>query len=297
MVAVLSLTIGLLILVQASATDAAMLINCDAQALPPVLNGSYIFTGTCRGGQNLTLPYDGTTIDGQGVAVLEGREDDPTIPVISVRGRWVTIKNFRRIAGPGTGIWVSRGGYAYIEGNTIEDNGREAIHVMHLGGARIYGNTVRRNGGDGIVVEENAAARIGFSLTDDPAARGNIITENAMNGIRVTRSGDARIIGNVITDNGQHGISVSRNAHADIAGNTIDRNARDAVSATENSGINLGTGTQATYFDELNRTTELNGGVGVACSIGGYVSGNLGSLNGRDGKREIARGCLRNVDN
>ena len=88
------------------------------------------------------------------------------------------------------------------------------------------------------------------------------------------------------------GIFLNAGSHSDIAANTIENNG-DGVNATENSGVNLGTGVRPTFFFAPN--TGQNNGFGVNCSVGGYVSGRLGELNGDLGPANIVDSCIDNL--
>lgn len=67
---------------------------------------------------------------------------------------------------------------------------------------------------------------------------------------------------------------------------------RDGINVTENSGANLASvGGSASFLNAAN--TGENGGVGIRCSIGGYVSGRVGTLDG--GAANFDATCINNL--
>ena len=61
----------------------------------------------------------------------------------------------------GDGIWYdSNNAGALIEGNRVEDNGRNGIFFEASIGATIRNNTVRRNAGDGVLISMSQNAQI-----------------------------------------------------------------------------------------------------------------------------------------
>ncbi len=124
----------------------------------------------------------------------------------------------------------------------------------------------------------NSAARIGFIPDSDTTVQTNTISSNPQ-GIIVSANSSARIAGNTIASNTGNGILVERASQSDIAGNLINSNSLSAIAVSQNSGANLADGS-APIFDLFNTTTSKNSGAAVACTMGGYVSGYLGSLAG-----------------
>ena len=215
----------------------------------------------------------------------------------------VRIRNFI-LTGDGTsdGVSIVDGANVRLSNSIIENAFREGVFVR-AASARIFNNTIRNNGADGIIVTEGSAVRIGFSSIDDGIVSPNTIQGNALNGISVLRSSTARILGNTttITGNGGHGISVSKASQADIASNDISGNGGDGINVTENSGVNLGSAVSAgatsvppvpPVFTQPNTTTEPNSGVGIRCSIGAYVHGELGTLSGDRGAKRFDKTCI-----
>jgi parallel beta-helix repeat protein len=229
----------------------------------------------------------------QGFATIVGQ--NPVSVTVEVRERGVTIRGFT-ITGPRDGVQVRRGATALIDNNTIENLGGgiedptppsgTGVIVNAFAFARIINNRIRNNLSNGISVSENSSARIGVSGGDDLEPSPNTIQDNAGNGVSVSRSSNARIVGNIVSSNAGHGVQVIRASHADTAANSFNANGGDGIHVSENSGVNLessGLG-ETPLFAMPNTTTILNGGSGIGCSIGGYASGPIGTLNGVDGK-------------
>jgi hypothetical protein len=174
----------------------------------------------------------------------------------------------------------------------IENTGR-GIHLDKGSVAQIANNTIRNNGGSGINVSEGSYARVGFLIPPDAKVGPNLIHNNGDDAIRVERGSTAWIIGNAIRDNAGHGVAVDRHSQADVAGNTIEGNRHDGIAATHGSGINL-LSERTPRRESANQTSSVkkNGGVGISCSIGGYVVGPVGTLTGVRGQKKIADACV-----
>jgi parallel beta-helix repeat protein len=246
-------------------------------------------TGACS--ENVVIPeqIQNVTLDGQSEATLTG--SDASNATITVRGQGVTLRNFASITGAETGILVTRGAAAVINGNIIQNTGGNGIVVNLSSAARIINNTIQGNRATGIVVTENSSARIGFSLPDETEASPNVIQNNGENGITVIRSSNARIVGNTISANANDGILVNRVSHADVSANIINGNGGDGVFVFRNSGVNLGEDTGSGIFDSPNITNVNNGGFGIRCAINSYGDGRIGSLNGASGAVSFAANC------
>jgi len=304
------------------------IVNCDPHDVPPhsdslqvAINNSFpggatiLVTGTCNennifiGGNRANLTLDGQPNPAVPRATIFS-QTPPGTPLpninlaVNVNGASnVRIRNFI-ITGDGTsdGVNIVDGANVRLQNNIIQNAFREGVFVRSAS-ARIFDNTIQNNGGDGIVVTENSAARIGFSSTDDGIVRPNTIQGNVGNGISVLRSSTARILGNTttISGNGGHGISVFKGSHADIASNDISGNGGDGINVGDNSGVNLGSTVTdgatnvppvSPVFTQPNTTTEPNSGFGIQCSIGGYVIGQIGTLNGTAGVRSFDKTCI-----
>jgi parallel beta-helix repeat protein len=64
---------------------------------------------------------------------------------------------------------VSRGASAVIDGNIIENTGRNGITLGGFATANIVNNTIQNNASAGILVTGNAFGFIGFATADDPS--------------------------------------------------------------------------------------------------------------------------------
>jgi parallel beta-helix repeat protein len=175
--------------------------------------------------------------------------------------------------------------------NTIRRNGGNGIVVNDGSYAEIQSNTVSENTGAGIIVGEGSSARIGFDSGPPGSFAGaNMVHDNGNRGIVVSRSSTARIVANKIHNNTGSGVGVFRGSHADIAANDIDANTRDGVEVAQGSGANFGSDSGAALADQPNNTTVSNGRFGISCSIGGYIDGRRGTLDGTQGQQPIVPG-------
>jgi parallel beta-helix repeat protein len=280
-------------------------VDCDlGESLQAAIDGAgteatITVSGTCNENVTIREEKDSITLDGQGIATING--PDPTDHTIFVRGRGITIRGIT-ITGGRNGIFVSRGGTALIDTNTIQNTGNNGILLNQESSARIINNTIQNNPNAGIVVSENSSARIGFLAAQDTVASPNTIQNNSDQGIIVSRSSSARIVGNTISNNGlasgSDGIIVTRASQADISSNTIDGNGRHGIFLTLNSAVSLGDDTGDTIFDLPNSTTEgsENGDRGIRCVTGGAVDGRLGTLNGTMGATLFAVNCINSLN-
>jgi parallel beta-helix repeat protein len=268
-------------------TEAATInVNCNTGSLQTAINGAksgdiISVTGTCN--ENVFIYKNNITLDGGGTATIKG--PDATNSTIYVYGNRVTIKGFT-ISGGFEGISILVNSNATIDSNTIENTHHGGIIVVQNSFATIVNNTIRNNPNHGIVVSDTSSAFIGFTspFPDVTVASPNTIEDNGSNGIQVWRSSSARIVGNTIRNNDGNGITVARVSHADISDNTIDGNGQNGIYVTQNSGVNLGSDTGTTIFNLPNTTTVNNGDKGLRCSIGGYMDGRRGTLNGARGR-------------
>jgi parallel beta-helix repeat protein len=205
----------------------------------------------------------------------------------------ITVTGFRITGAPEDGIHFSGPAHAIIDGNVIVQNKGRGVLLDKGSVAQLANNTITDNGGVGVKVSESSYARIGFIIPPDPLPRPNIIQGNGGAGIQVERKSSAWIVGNTITGNNGAGIAIDRSSEADVVANTINANAGDGIVATRNSGLNLQS-TGSPRRDGPNRTdpTLKNRGVGIRCSVGGYVDGPLGTLAGILGAKHLDSGCV-----
>jgi parallel beta-helix repeat protein len=246
-------------------------------------------TGTCN--ENVLVRNDKVRVflDGGGTAVING--SDPSRPAIDVRGKAVSIQRLT-ITGGSDGIVVQRGANAVINNNMIDGTGGPGVVVNQQAFAVLTNNTIQHNAAEGVHVSEGSAAHIGFNSGIETTASSNTIQFNGASGITIAGSSSARVVGNMIHNNGGNGVTVDSASQADLANNTIESNERDGVSVGQNAVVNLGENSGASIFDLPNSTGSNNGGVGLACALGGVVEGRRGSLNGVSGTSDIGSDCI-----
>jgi hypothetical protein len=271
-----------------------LVVNCDSGgtirgALASLKPGDTLtVSGVCNENVSIEAEVSRITLDGRGTATVQGT--NPGVNVISIRGREITVKGFT-ITGGNIGIAFQRGGTGVVDGNNIRANALDGILVAPESSAVIINNTIENNA-YGITVDENSSARIGWQV---PTTLGlpNTIQNNNVNGILVVHNSSARIIGATIRNNGGDGIRIHRASHADISDNNISGNVGSGIAISENSGVNLDLGRiQAVAQANRTDTSTNNGGFGIDCSSGSYVSGNLGALIGAKGAMTADNTCV-----
>jgi len=256
-----------------------------------------LVSGTCRESVFIRPEATRIVLNGQGKATIQ-HPGGPTTPgpaahAVYIRGRMITITGFRITGGSEDGIHFSGPAHAVIDRNVIVQNKGRGVHLDKGSVAQVINNTITNNGGVGISVSERSYARIGFFIPPDSMPRPNIIQSNGGGGIQVERSSSAWIVGNTIVGNNGSGIAIDRGSEADVVANTINGNRGDGIVATHNSGVNLQS-PGSPRRDGPNRTDPAlkNRGVGVRCSVGGYVDGPLGSLTGMLGAKQFDNTCI-----
>jgi parallel beta-helix repeat protein len=256
-------------------------------------------SGTCNELVQILANKNHVTLNGGGGATIICQPPNVcgTSPNVLVLGKSIFITGFN-ITGGIAGVQVVQGGSATINGNTIYGTGRQGI-VVASSYATIVNNTIHDTGVNleftgrgGIVVADNGTAYIGIGTPTDTVARPNLIRDNP-NGIIVTRSASARIVGNNISNNTDNGIMVIRASQADITDNLLDGNGQSGIFVSQGSGVNLGNDIGTTIFDLPNSGTNEDNG--LSCSVGGYVDGLLGTLDGLHGAVGISKGCFNSV--
>jgi parallel beta-helix repeat protein len=269
-----------------------------ASALSTAKPGDTVLvSGTCR--ESVFIQPEATRIvlNGQGKATIQhpggATRPGPAAHGVYIRGRMITVTGFRITGAPEDGIHFSGPAHAIIDGNVIVQNKGRGILLDKGSVAQVANNTITDNGGAGIKVSESSYARIGFIIPPDATPRPNIIQSNGGAGIHVERNSSAWVVGNTIVANNGPGIAIDRSSEADVVANTINGNRGDGIVATRNSGVNLHS-TGSPRRDGPNRTDPAlkNNGVGVRCSIGGYVDGPLGTLIGTLGAKQLDSGCI-----
>ena len=280
---------------------AAITVDCDAgstigAALGRAQPGDTIFvSGTCK--ESVVIPAElvRVTLDGRRQATIRhpgGTPSGPARHTVFIRGKGITVTGFRITSGE-DGVHLSGPAHAVIDGNVITQNRGRGIHLDKSSVAQIVNNSIVDNGGVGIHVTEQSYARIGFLVPPDEMLRPNTIQDNGGGGIQVERASSAWIVGNTIVGNKGPGIAIDRGSETDIVANLINGNSGDAITVTHNSGVNLQS-QGSPRREGPNRTDPAvkNGGVGIRCSIGGYVDGPLGTLMGMEGAKAFDKTCV-----
>jgi nitrous oxidase accessory protein NosD len=302
-VAILTTVLSVPMAVQAQSSDPMREVNCDKgesiqKRIDRATDGDVInVIGNCSENIQIHHRLNRIILDGQGRARING--SDETIPTMIVYGRAITIKGFV-ITGGRNGITIGRGGTVIIDSNVIEKSLSDGILLTNHSHARIVRSTIRNIRRHGIVVAEGSSARIGFITPRDPGPSSNTIDGSpgsgkpTRNGIHVNRNSSARIIGNNIINFGRNGVLVKTGSQAEIRGNNINNNGWDGIFVTENSGVNIGTDVSLTGSPFNDTNTGENKKLGVRCSVGGYVSGRLGTLDAND-EPIFEKGCINNL--
>lgn len=242
-------------------------------------------SGTCV--ENVSIPahVQSITIEGLPGARIQAPAT-PVDAVVRIRGRAITLRNFT-ITGGSEGVQVLDGGFAWIDGNTIEANAGLGINVQFASTARIWNNIIQNNGDFGIFVGRSASALIGLSSVTASTPTPNTIVGNANGGIIVRGSAHAIVVANTISGNNGRGILLTTGSHADIASNTIAGNSGDGIEAANNSTVSLGSNS-GTALRDLPNNGSGNAGLGLRCTGGGYANGRIGTLTGNAGQIDVA---------
>jgi parallel beta-helix repeat protein len=279
---------------------ATISVDCDAGgtimgALAGVKPGDIVLvSGTCKEQVNIAPEIARITLDGQKKATIQHPGGGAASPhALYNRGKEIIIKGFT-VTGGLDGIHLSGPASAVIDGNVVVKNSGRGIHIDKGSIARVLNTTVEQSGGIGIDVTGASYAYIGVFIPRVPALAPNTIRNNGGPGINIERTSGAWIVGNTISNNKQSGIEVHRNSQADVIANVITANGGDGITVSYNGGVNFNSEPRK---DGPNQTTsgQANGGVGVRCTIGGYVDGPLGTLGGTRGAKAIDSGCVDRV--
>jgi len=244
--------------------------------------------------ENVEIPegVSRLVLDGNGAATISAA--DPNLDAVQIYGDDITVQGFS-ITGGRDGVNLRGALNIVVENNTIQGNQRIGVNVHRISFALIVGNSIRDNGSFGISLVENASARIGFKETTDAAPQPNAIEENAGHGVYVARSSNAFIAGNTISRNARNGVHLEKNGQAEVTANAIDGNGASGVFVTQNSGAHLGSPAGPRWMDLPNMSSVPNTAFGVQCSIGAYLVGSLGLLNGTGGPKDVATGCVDTI--
>jgi parallel beta-helix repeat protein len=289
--------LAVLCLAVSFATAATVTVDCDAGntvngALANVRPGDTVLvSGTCKEQVSIAPHIVGITLDGQKKTTIQHPGGQAASPhALYNRGKEIIIKGFT-VTGGLDGIHLSGPASAVIDGNVVVKNSGRGIHIDKGSIARILNTTVEQSGLIGIDVTGASYAYIGIFIPRVPALSPNTIRNNGGPGINIERTSGAWIVGNTISNNKQSGIIVHRNAQADVIANTIDANGGDAITVSYGSGVNL---MSEPRRDGPNQTAsgQNNAGVGIRCTVGGYVDGPLGTLAGAKGAKAFDSGCV-----
>jgi parallel beta-helix repeat protein len=284
-----------------SANAATVTVDCDAGntimgAVANVKPGDTVLvSGTCREQVNIPPETVRVTFDGQKKTTIQHPGGSTPSPhTFYSRGKEIIIKGFT-VTGGLDGIHLSGPASTLIDGNVVVKNSGRGIHIDKGSIARILNTTVEQSGGIGIDVTGASYAYIGVFIPRVPALSPNTIRSNAGPGINIERSSGAWIVGNTISDNKGSGIALHRNAQADVIANVISGNGGDGITASYGSGVNFASEPRR---DGPNQTTsgQNNAGMGIRCTIGGYVDGPRGTLAGTKGTKAIDSGCVDRVN-
>src|SRR5262249_47435303 len=158
--------------------------------------------------------------------------------------------------------------------------------------AAVVNTTIRRNWNIGILVHENSGARIGF-IDVATVVGANTIADNGI-GVLLTEAAQARVIATNVLRNGSDGVRVEEGSHLEIADSMIEENGGNGVTVTGNSGAVVRVG-QEIVSPNRTRADAKNRAFGISCSLGGYVSGPLGSLAGVEGTVKVFDGCINGL--
>jgi parallel beta-helix repeat protein len=283
-----------------TAHAATITIDCDTgatimSALAKVQPGDTVqVSGLCREHVNIAPEIVRITLDGQKKATIQYPGGQQTSPhALYNRGKEITIKGFT-VTGGQDGIHLSGPASAVIDGNVVVKNSGRGIHIDKGSIARILNTTVEQSGGIGIDVTGASYAYIGVFIPRVPQLAPNTIRNNGGTGINIERTSGAWIVGNTISNNKGDGIAVHRNAQADVIANTINANGGDAIAVSFGSGVNFASEPRK---DGPNQTGAglNNGGVGIRCTVGGYVDGPIGTLMGTQGVKSFDNSCVDRV--
>jgi parallel beta-helix repeat protein len=274
--------------------------NITAAVNAAVFGDTINVSGTCTEIVAILANKSNITLNGGGIATITCPPGlCATTGNVVILGKTITIRGFD-ITGGMAAIQVVQGASATINGNNIYGTQKNGMLVTMGSFAIIVNNAIHDTGLNpdypnttGIEVSDNASAWIGVSSPANTGASPNVIHDNH-NGIRVRRSASAVIVGNEVSNNTDDGIQVLEGSVADIAGNIIDGNGQNGIFVSQGSGVKLADDDTGTAIFNL-PNSGTNGDKGLSCSIGGYVDGVLGDLDGLHGAVRISKGCFNSV--
>lgn len=297
-----TITLGAASFAAPSTSAQSVTVNCDAgdslsDAVRTAADGAILtLTGTCEESVHIPRTTTSLTIDGGGDATIAGpdRSAAPTGAesfTFFIEGQGVTLTGLT-VTGGAHGIHLSGPASATIVDNTITDSAG-GVHLDKDSTGQIAGNHIHGNLGYGINVQENSYARIGFTAPTR-GLNGNVIEDNEGPGISVKQWSSAWISGNAISGNSGHGVSVDRQSLGEVYDNTINANGGDGVHIVNGSGLSMTPeGNEAPSQVSGNHTDDSapNLGYGISCALGGFVTGDAGSVAGARGTTHIDATC------
>lgn len=249
-------------------------------------------SGTCVENVIIRSNISQVTIDGQGKTVLTAANRNQDA-ILLIGASEILITGLK-ITNAVSAVSVARHSVAFIFGNIFEGLDFGLI-ISSASFAAIGNNLIQNNLLGGILVNENSEVRIGYFSTGQTAASPNKILNNGGPGIQLYRAASAGIVGNEISNNAGAGIKLFNMSFAGIAANIINAN-NGGIVLSNSSGVDLaeefGIGFGPALFRRPNQSTQINNGFGLSCQVGGHIAGNLGTLNGASGIKQITTGCI-----
>lgn len=161
-------------------------------------NYFYIY-GECN--ERINIPFDNVTLDGQGMAVINGDVQYQKEAVILMDGvRKVIIKGLTVKGTTGAGVLGKRGTIFTVSNTTVQDSLDDGIVATLNSNLTIADSTVTRSGDDGISVTQVSSVFFeGVIVTKDNVDDGIVIADSSTGDIRkaiiqTNHNGDAGII-------------------------------------------------------------------------------------------------------
>jgi hypothetical protein len=256
-------------------------VNCDGgQSLAMALSHAHpgdIFrvTGTCQ--EQLSVTTDRVTIDGQGLAVLDGGSGPPLefSAVLTIDGvQGVVVTGLTVQHGRGEGILGIRGSAFTLRDVTVEQNALTGIAVADGSTATLIDCTTRRN-------------RVGLDVFTNSAAvmKGSIrITSNAENGADVNGRSILELRGASVrvSENGAFGLVVGGSQLA-IFGFTESQGSSLTAAGNTLAGLVIATGSLEVFGSSFAGsganviTSSNNGRDGILLPAGGTIVSPFGT--------------------
>ena len=238
-------------------------------------------SGTCNENLVIRKEMHDITLDGQGVATIDG--PDSTRTTIVIRGKEITVRGFT-ITGGRNGISITRGSRASIEGNLIDRTGWRAVVVKRNSSARIMNNTIQNNPRGGIFIKDHSRAHIGVSgPPGERALSPNTIVHNSGSwAITVQRTSEALIAGNVISNNsGAIKVSTNSQAHIGLPDSSVNLGANKIEG--NDKGVAIERSSFARIIGNTISNTQMSWGIQVRDTSHALIAKNIINNNARHG--------------